>query len=265
MRMGKNSRRVRLSAGAMAAGLGICVLSAPATAEGLFANFFGELQMALRGESALPPARRHAIGHPVSRLHRATSDQSRRSERVVVTDRDFGPARAFCVRTCDGRYFPVRSRPGMSTAQACQAFCPATETRLYAGSNIDYAVARDGSSYAAMPNAYVYRKQLVDGCSCNGRNAFGLAQIDVKNDPTLRRGDVVATREGLVAYAGDRNQRADFTPVESYPGFSRSYRETLSDIRIMPPSTVNYTPVTVPLTTGATDDAAAMRSAQLAR
>lgn len=115
-----------------------------------------------------------------------------------------------------------------------------------------------------MPNAYDYRKQLVDGCTCNGRDALGLAQIDVKNDPTLRRDDVVATREGLVAYAGDRNQRADFTPVESYPRFSKNYRETLSDIRIMPPSTVNYTPVTMPLTTGAADNAS-MRSAQLAR
>jgi hypothetical protein len=156
------------------------------------------------------------------------------------------------------------AQPGMSTAQACQALRPATETRLYSGSNIDCAVARDGSGYAAMPNAYVYRKQLVDGCTCNGRDAFGLARIDVTNEPTLRRGDVVATREGLVAYAGDRNQRADFTPVESYPGFSRSYRETLSDIRVMPPSAVNYTPVTVPLTTGAADSAG-MRSAQLAR
>jgi hypothetical protein len=76
----------------------------------------------------------------------------------------------------------------------------------------------------------------------------------------------VATREGLVAYTGDRNQRAGFTPVESFPGFSRSDRETLSDIRVMPPSAVNYTPATTPLTTGAVDaDDATMRSAQLAR
>jgi hypothetical protein len=264
MRMRENGTRVRLSTAAMAAGLAAFALSTPVAAEGLFANFFGELQMALRGESAPPPVRRHVLGDPISRLNRAPSDRPQRYERVVVADRDYGPARAFCVRTCDGRYFQVRSRPGMSTAQACQAFCPATETRLYSGSSIDYAVARDGSGYAAMPNAYVYRKQLVDGCTCNGRDAFGLARIDVKNDPTLRRGDVVASREGLVAYAGDRNQRADFAPVESYPGFSKNYRETLSDIRIMPPSAVNYTPVTVPLTTGAADSAG-MRSAQLAR
>jgi hypothetical protein len=138
------------------------------------------------------------------------------------------------VRICDGRYFPVQSRPGMSAAQTCETFCPASETRLYAGTNIDYAIARDGSRYASMQNAYVYRKHVVAGCTCSGRDPFGLAHIDVKDDPTLRRGDVVVTREGLVAFTGDRNQRAGFTPVQSYPGFSRRYRETLSDIRIMP-------------------------------
>jgi hypothetical protein len=150
----------------------------------------------------------------------------------------------------------------MSAAQACQAFCPASDTRLFAGSNIDYAVARDGSRYAALPNAYVYRRQLVEGCTCNGRDAFGLANIDIANDPTLRRGDVVATSEGLVAYTGDGNRRADFTPVESYAGFSKSYRETLSEIRVTPPGVINYTPVRAPLTTGSTGDIT-MRSASL--
>ncbi len=258
---------LRLSAATVAAGLAVCAASAPATAEGLIESFFGGLRQALSGVSSPPPARTNArtFDDPISSLHRALSDQPDRYERVVA-DRDHGPARAFCVRTCDGHYFPVQSRAGLSSAQACQAFCPASETRLYAGSNIDYAVARDGGRYASMPNAYVYRKRLVAGCTCNGRDAFGLAHIDVKDDPTLRRGDVVATRDGLVAYTGDRNQRAGFTPVESYPGFSKSDRETLSDIRILPPSAVNYTPVTAPLTTGAaTADDVTMRSAQLAR
>ena len=258
---------LRLSATAVAAGLVICAVSAPAAAEGIFANFFGELRQALSGRSSPPPVQQsgHEFPDPISSLNHALSDRPERYERVVA-GRDFGPARAFCVRTCDGRYFPVQGRPGMSAAQACEAFCPASETQLYAGSNIDYAVARDGSRYASMQNAYVYRKHVVAGCTCNGRDAFGLAHIDVKDDPTLRRGDVVATREGLVAFTGDRNRRAGFTPVQSYPGFSRRYRETLSDIRIMPPSAANYTPVTVPLTTGAvSSDNATMRSAQLAR
>jgi hypothetical protein len=257
---------LRLSVANVAAGLVVCAVSGPAAAEGLIESFFGELRQALSGVSSPAPIRKNArFADPISSLHHAQSDQPERYERVAP-DRDHGPARAFCVRTCDGRYLPVQSRPGMSAAEACQSFCPASETRLYAGSNIDYAVARDGSRYASMRNAFVYRKRVVAGCTCNGRDAFGLAHIDVKDDPTLRRGDVVATRGGLVAYTGDRNQRADFTPVESYSGFSKSYRETLSDIRVTPPGTVNYTPARTPLTTGAIDtNDDNLRSAQLSR
>ena len=189
MRMHGTTRVLRLSATAVAAGLAICAVSAPAAAEGIFESFFGGLSQALSGRSSPPPVQQsgHEFTDPISSLHHALSERPERDERVIVTDRDSGPARAFCVRTCDGRYFPVQSRPGMSAAQACQAFCPASETRLYAGSNIDYAVARDGSRYASMQNAYVYRKHVVAGCTCNGRDAFGLAHIDVKDDPTLRR------------------------------------------------------------------------------
>ena len=106
-----------------------------------------------------------------------------------------GPASAYCVRTSDGFYFPVRSQAGLSAADACHAFCPASRTRLYSGGGIDNAVAADGSRYADLDTAFLYRKQLVADATCNGRDRFGLARIDVKTDPTLRPGDIVATRE----------------------------------------------------------------------
>ena len=142
-----------------------------------------------------------------------------------------GPARGFCVRGCDGFYFPVQANPGVSAAEMCHAFCPASEARVYGGSDIDYAVARDGSRYADTERAYLYRKQTVAGCTCNGRNQFGLAHIDINSDPTLKPGDVVATRNGMVVFAG-RNGAADFTPAASYPGFSPAYRAQLSAMRI---------------------------------
>ena len=97
------------------------------------------------------------------------------------------------------RPFLSGARPSRAdaAAQACHAFCPAAETRLYSGSSIDHAAASDGSRYADLPNAFAYRKQLVAGCTCNGRDPFGLAQIDPKADPTLKAGDVVATNKGL--------------------------------------------------------------------
>lgn len=142
-----------------------------------------------------------------------------------------GPARGFCVRSCDGFYFPVQANPGVSAAAMCHAFCPASEARVYGGSDIDYAVARDGSRYADTGRAYLYRKQAVAGCTCNGRNQFGLAHIDINSDPTLKPGDVVATRDGMAVFAG-RNGVADFTPAASYAGFSPAYRAQLSAMRI---------------------------------
>lgn len=195
---------------------------APASAQGFFESLFDGLRRVFQ----MPP--RH-FDDPFSSFARAVDP---RQERAIETAR--GPAKAFCVRTCDGHYFPVRAHPGFTVAQACHAFCPASETRIYSGSNIDYARASDGSRYAALANAYAYRKQLVAGCTCNGSTPFGLAHIDARNDPTLRPGDVVVTQNGLMAFNGDKNAEARFTPVKSYARFSKSYRDKLSALKVTP-------------------------------
>ena len=56
-----------------------------------------------------------------------------------------------------------------------------------------------GSAMRDLDNAFVYRKKVVEGCSCNGKASFGLARIDVAADPTLRPGDVVATGDNVKA------------------------------------------------------------------
>jgi hypothetical protein len=59
----------------------------------------------------------------------------------------------------------------------------------------------------------MYRKQLVSNCTCNGRDAFGLSQLDAQNDSTLRPGDIVSTKDGFLAYSGKSGQVPTFTPV----------------------------------------------------
>ena len=142
------------------------------------------------------------------------------------------------MRTCDGHYFPVRAEGNVSAADMCHAFCPGSETRLYSGSSkIDFAVAADGSRYRDLGHAFLYRQRLVAGCTCNGHDPFGLARIDVNTDPTLRPGDVVATKAGLMAFTGrGKDRSADFTPVGADRGLSKSYREKLSEMKIMPPN-----------------------------
>jgi Protein of unknown function (DUF2865) len=147
-----------------------------------------------------------------------------------------GRGTVYCVRLCDGRYFPVARHAGVSPAQTCSSFCPASETKIYSGSNIAYAVAHDGTRYSSLANAFLYRKQIVAGCTCNGRDAFGLAPIDTASDTTLRKGDIVATRNGLVSFSGrlGANGERNFTPVSSYAGLSADLRRRLSETKVVP-------------------------------
>ena len=124
-----------------------------------------------------------------------------------------GPA--FCVRSCDGKYFPLMRGAG-SPAQMCQAFCPASPTKVFFGSSIDRAYAATGERYADSENAFAYRKALRADCTCNGHSPAGLASVDLAMDGSLRSGDAVATADGLVAYSGIRvgnDQNPDFTPL----------------------------------------------------
>lgn len=73
----------------------------------------------------------------------------------------------YCVRSCDGHYFPMHAQPGLSAAEACRSSCPAAKTQLYSGSSIDTAITVKWSRYVDLANAYLYRKQAVAGCSCN--------------------------------------------------------------------------------------------------
>ena len=147
-----------------------------------------------------------------------------------------GSGPAFCVRSCDGKYFPLM-RGNASPAQVCQAFCPASNTKVFFGSTIDGASSVTGERYADSENAFAYRKALRADCTCNGRDPAGLAPVDLMLDTSLRPGDVVATSSGLVAYAGPKagiSQTPDFTPVASYPGLTAEVRARLGEMKVAP-------------------------------
>ncbi|HEX7789278.1 MAG TPA: DUF2865 domain-containing protein [Afipia sp.] len=145
----------------------------------------------------------------------------------------------YCVRACDGRYFPLTSRGGSTPAQMCQSFCPAAQTKVFSGNSIDYAVGNMGERYVDIPNAFAYRKALKADCTCNGRDPAGLAPVDLSLDTTLRPGDIVATSNGLVAYSGTNSadgQTAQFTPVNNYPGLTQELRARLGEMKVAPVS-----------------------------
>jgi hypothetical protein len=137
--------------------------------------------------------------------------------------------------TCesDGRYFPIQRHSGTSSAQTCSSSCPASATKIYHGNVIDHAIAPDGKRYSELATAFAYRKTIIPGCTCNGRDAFGLVTTPVADDPTLRPGDIPATNAGLMAYKGSPNN-STFTPIATYTGLSVDLRRQLTETKIEP-------------------------------
>jgi hypothetical protein len=198
------------------------VPAAPAQARGILETLFGIL-------SARPPSPpRGAIGH--------TEPSADRSS-VARPDGQAGRGIAYCVRLCDGRYFPLTGKDREMQADACTGLCPASATKIYWGSHAGPRVAEDGSHYEALPNAYVYRESLLPGCTCNGKTSYGLASMDTATDPTLRRGDIIATADGLKVYAGAAragSPPAELVPVENYSRLPATIRRKFTTMRIAP-------------------------------
>jgi len=146
-----------------------------------------------------------------------------------------GGPKSFCVRLCDGRYFPIASAGNATPVAMCSAMCPAGKTRIFRGGEIDDAVDASGARYSNLDQAFAYRTKLVAGCTCNGKDAFGLAPIDVLTDPTLRAGDIVATADGLKVFqgaSGETHRASEFKPAEKSAWVSRDLRSRLSRLRV---------------------------------
>jgi hypothetical protein len=181
-------RSVRQATWGAVAVLSASSLIASAQAEDFFSALFGGFRH--RG----PPQIIFPFGNEGSQLGDFRSRYS-------------GGGQAYCVRTCDGRYFPIVGPDNQSKAQSCNNFCPASETTLVYGSNIDNAATETGKSYSELPNAFRFRNEIVAGCTCNGKDQIGLAPVSIEKDPTLRKGDLVAGADGLVVVNGRADRR----------------------------------------------------------
>ena len=247
------SARRRLTTGLVAAAAIMAGACTPAAAQGLLGFLFGG--------RATPSVSSYApTAEPLTSLF---------GERAVEpTDRvAAGPAVSFCVRTCDGRFFPLQRNAGATPAQLCNSFCPAAKTTVMYGSGIEGARAADGARYADLPNAYVYRQKIADSCTCNGKDPMGLAAIDVRGDPTLRAGDIVATSTGLTTYNGrNSKEAANFTPIDPAK-LSADMRKKVSGIEIRDnPARADARPLAAPENVSSTRNTRrATDSAQLSR
>lgn len=215
----------------LAAGLvaGALIPTPAAHAQGFFQALFGSLTGGFSGRAYPHPRRYHDDRYPI--------EPDARGERPAMEARGSG---TMCVRLCDGRHFPLpRSANGyeLNATKVCNSLCPQAATKVFQGSRPEYAVANDGTRYADLKNAFVYRERVVPDCSCTGHGPGGLAQIDVESDPTLRAGDVVATAEGLTVFRGANTfpyKNADFTPIDSYSRANSDLRRKLADVKVDP-------------------------------
>lgn len=175
--------------------------------------------------SATRPPRKKTAHAPARQPHRAA--------RTATLGR-----RAICVRTCDGFHFPMGSAAGKRDLAAqealCGALCPGAPTQLFlAGrgqTDIDTAIARDGSRYAALPAAFRYTRRVDSTCSCRPDGQSQARLISLHNDFTMRRGDSVMTDAGFRVFRGASRwplRGSDFVTLAKAP-VNRSLRRKLA-------------------------------------
>ncbi len=125
----------------------------------------------------------------------------------------------FCVRLCDGFYFPLEGG-GRSPEAMCAASCEGTETAVFRGpaTAVEFAVDARGRRYSDLPAAFSYRTALKEGCGCRRTEGYAALMRRVLDDPTLRKGDIVVTQDGASVFSPAASTRgawsgADFVDV----------------------------------------------------
>lgn len=152
---------------------GILVLAGPATpaeAQGLFDLLFGGSKPAPI-TSQMPRATRDISGSNPFGVFRAEPKHG--NSDGTGEHASGGTYRTVCVRMCDGFFVPMSYATTRSNFQQDQNKCRATcgdDARLFfyrnPGSAMEEAVDLSGRAYGRMPNAFRFRKTLVEGCNC---------------------------------------------------------------------------------------------------
>jgi hypothetical protein len=162
---------MRLSRPAMLVCAAIAALTSadqPAAAEGFFKKLFG-WGSSRRSERIAPPTFNFGFGGQQLDYGRGYGQGYGDSG----FPQDYTKYRTLCVRTCDGFYFPIGDSVGRerlyNDARTCSARCDGEAKLFYYptnGGSVDTMVDMAGRPYAQLPTAFLYRKTLVQGCTC---------------------------------------------------------------------------------------------------
>ncbi|MBO0346110.1 DUF2865 domain-containing protein [Roseibium sp. CAU 1637] len=110
--------------------------------------------------------------------------QLKRSRAVVNSGASFASGKTYrtlCVRSCDGYFFPLSFKANRNQfeqdAARCGQICPAAETELYVYRNPGGApedmMSLAGTPYENLENAWRYKSERVNSCSCRGQSSAG--------------------------------------------------------------------------------------------
>jgi Protein of unknown function (DUF2865) len=150
------------------------------------------------------------------------------------------PRRSFCVRLCDGYYFPVApvgSEGDLNAHESlCSGLCPGAPTKLYimpgGSERIEEAMSRDGHKYSALPVAFRHTGTSDNTCACRPDNIAHTKIVSVMKDFTLRQGDMVMTNKGFRVFRGSMHYpygQSDFMSLAE-SGINSKNRAALSAI-----------------------------------
>jgi len=164
----------------------------------------------------------HTRPRPLPRAPKAAIRRDKPTSVQAETDSMSGGG--YCVRACDGYYFPLIKSSQISGQRSCELACPSARVQLYEGSSIEEARNAKGERYSALRAAFSFRDKFTAGCSCNDPAASHDYFLRLsRKDPTLRAGDVVVGQKGAFFYSG-----SDLVSLNRAPRFIRTrFRDVL--------------------------------------
>jgi hypothetical protein len=194
------------------AGIAIGASSAPAKANDFFEALFGWTQSA----PSNPGRVAYAYPAPVDGGLTRKADRPlslgalQRAEAIAGPIPEPPRSEGFCVRVCDGYYFPLTRSGNASERQSCDNACPGAKMAIYEGTAIESARNYDGERYASLRTAFSFQSKRTQDCSCNRpEQAEATALHILRDDPTLQSGDIVFKERGAFVFHGSRMYPAE--------------------------------------------------------
>lgn len=235
------SLRVLVVAACGAAAIAGCVATLQANE---VVDFWREERTRQSPSTTAPAPARHTTAAPATTRGQAVAKPTARTKVTVWPKQDVSKGRAsaklerddddssgrgggevYCVRTCDGYFFPANSNGSSAeNKKFCRSLCPGAATEPYRmGKNddIENATSTKGKAYTALPTAFAYRKGMKESCTCGSPTRTGFAAL--RTDPTLAPDDIVVTERGIRVFVGGKfpYRESDFVPYRKARGLGR--------------------------------------------